>query len=84
MKNNREIINSLIEEIKIERHNYDILENDYNALKTKYKNLEEKYNFLEDKYNKKLDTITSIIIGIGVFMIGFFYGYIEKLKSTII
>ena len=84
IKDTRNIINSLVEEIKTERHNYDMLENDYNILKIKYNNLEANYNYLLEKYNTKLDANKGIIIALGVFMLGAIFGYIEKLKYFIL
>ena len=83
-KDNQDIINILVEEIKTERHNYDMLENDYNILKIKYNNLEENYKYLEEKYNTILDANKGIIIALGVFILGAIFGYIEKLKYIIL
>ena len=55
MKNNKDIINTLIEELKIQKYNYDLLEYNYSELMNKFNNL-------QDEYNKKLDTNISIII----------------------
>lgn len=80
----KNIIHTLINEIKIERERYDNLETKYNELQIKYNHLKIENNILEERYltlenniSNKLNPNSAIIISFAVFLCGVLYGYIE-------
>lgn len=81
IEQSKNIIYQLIEEIKIERNNYDMLYNDFLILKQEKNKLQEENNYINDVLINKLSMEKTMIITICVFFFGAIIGYLEKQMS---